>query len=97
MLHTIDEVYNALVAHNDLGDMTPLKLRLPTATHRTYHDKILLQRELFCFVALVEVAKPGTSIQQIMLAFGDLLVGKISARGLQINRDQLAGHALLKR
>jgi hypothetical protein len=89
-----ENIYHGLVAHNDFGDMTALKLRIPTTTHRAYQNKILLQREMICFVALMEAAKPGTQLQPVMLAFGNLLVSKISARSLQMNRDQLAEHAL---
>jgi hypothetical protein len=89
-----ENIYSGLVAHNDFGDMTALKLRIPTAAHRAYQDKILLQREMVCFVALMAVAKPGTQLQPVMGAFGNLLISKISARGLQLNVDQLAEHAL---
>jgi len=89
-----ENIYNGLVAHNDFGDLTALMLRIPTAAHRAYQDKILLQREMICFVALMRAAKPGTQLQSVLLAFGDLLVNKISARGIQMNRDQVAEHAL---
>jgi hypothetical protein len=73
--------------------MTALRLRIPTTANRAYHEKILLQREMICFAALMVAAKPGTRLQPVMLAFGDLLVRKLSARGVQVNRDQLADHA----
>jgi hypothetical protein len=83
-------IYDGLVAHNDFGDMTALKLRIPTAAHRAYQNKMILQREMICFVALMAAAKPGTQLPPVMVAFSDLLVTKLSARGLQMNRDQLA-------
>jgi hypothetical protein len=86
-------IYDGLVAHNDFGDMTALKLRIPTAEHHAYQSKILLQREMICFVALMVAATPGTQLVPVMLAFGDLLVTKLSARGLQMNCDQLADAA----
>jgi len=89
-----ENIYSGLVAHNNFGDMTALRLRIPTAAHRAYQDKILLQREMLCFVALMSAANPSTQLQPVMRAFGDLLVSKLSARGLQINKDQLAEHAL---
>jgi hypothetical protein len=49
---------------------------------------------MICFAALMVAAEPGTQLPPVMLAFANLLVGKISARGLQVNRDQLAEHAL---
>jgi hypothetical protein len=73
--------------------MTALKLRIPTAAHHAYQNKILLQREMICFVALMVVANPGTQMGPVMLAFGDFLITKLSARGLQMNRDQLADTA----
>jgi hypothetical protein len=39
-------------------------------------------------------AHPGTNLQRVMNRFGDLLITKITARGLQMNRDQLAQTAL---
>jgi hypothetical protein len=87
-------IYDGLVAHNDFGDITALKLRIPTASHQTYQNKMLLQREMICFVALMETAHPESQLQSVMLAFGDLLISKLSARGVQMNRDQLANSAL---
>jgi hypothetical protein len=87
-------IYDGLVAHNDFGDITALKLRIPTASHQAYQDKVLLQREMICFVALMETAHPGSQLQPVMLAFGDLLVSKLNTRGVQMNRDQLANSAL---
>jgi hypothetical protein len=83
-------IYNGLVAHNDFGDMTALKLRIPTVLHQAYQNKILLQREMLCFVALMASAGPDTNLRPVMGAFGNLLVSQIEARGLQMNRDQLA-------
>ena len=86
-------IYDGLVAHNNFGDMTALKLRIPTSAHHAYQNKILLQREMICFVALMVTANPRTQLGPVMLAFGDILVAKLSARGLQMNRDQLADAA----
>jgi hypothetical protein len=82
------------VAHNDVGDITALRLRIPTALHPAYQNKILLQREMICFVALMAVAKPDSNLQPVMAAFGKLLVSKLGARGLQMNINQLAEYAL---
>lgn len=87
-------IYDGLVAHNDFGDITALKLRIPTASHQAYQNKILLQREIICFVALMETAHPESQLQPVMLAFGDLLVSKLNARGVQMNRDQFANGGL---
>jgi hypothetical protein len=82
-------IYDGLVAHNDIGDITALKLRIPTGLHQAYQNKILLQREMICFAAVMEVAK-ASGLLPVMLAYGDLLVRKVSERGLQVSRDQLA-------
>ena len=86
-------LYDTLLAPNDLGDITALRLRIPTALHQAYQAKIILQREMICFVALISVAKPETKLPPVMMAFGDLLVSTLGARGLQITRDQLAEYA----
>jgi hypothetical protein len=87
-------LYNVLPAPNDLGDITALRLRIPTALHQAYQNKIILQREMICFVALMSVATPESKLFPVMGAFGNLLVSKLDARGLQVTRDQLAEHAL---
>jgi hypothetical protein len=89
-----ENIYDGMVAHNDIGDMTALKLRIPTAAHRAFQDKMLLQRELICFVALMVAATPGRQLQPVIGAFGTLIVDKASTRGLQISRDRLAEYAL---
>ena len=50
---------------------------------------------MICFVALMETAHPEMHFKPVMLAFGDLLISKLGARGLQMNRDQLAVAALV--
>jgi hypothetical protein len=87
-------IYTGLVAHNQYGDMTALKLQIPTAQHQAYQNKFLLQREMICFVALMRAAQPGTKLQPVMMAYGDLVVHKAADRGLQITRDQLAEASL---
>jgi hypothetical protein len=87
-------IYDGLVAHNNLGEITALKLRIPTALHHAYQNKIVLQRELISFAALMQIAKPRTKLQPVMLAYGNLLVNKIGERGLQMNSDQLANAAI---
>jgi hypothetical protein len=95
-------IYDGLVAHNDFGDpaqlfgggVTALKLRIPTALHHAYQNKMVLQRELICFAALMSVAKPESKLPPVMLAYGNLLVQKTADRGLQMTRDQLAQAAL---
>jgi hypothetical protein len=87
-------IYDGLVAHNDFGDITALKLRIPTALHQAYQNKILLQREMICFAALMQTANPDTQLPSVMLAFGNLLERKVAERGLQMNRDQIANASL---
>lgn len=87
-------LYEGLVAHNEFGDMTALRLRIPTALHHAYQNKILLQREMICFVALMQAAYPGTVLHSVMPVFGDIIVLKAEERGLQLSRDQLAQASL---
>jgi hypothetical protein len=89
-----ENIYDGMVANNDTGDMTALKLRIPTAAHRAFQDKMLLQRELICLVALIVVATPETQLRPVIEAFGTLIVDKASARGLRISRDRLAKYGL---
>jgi hypothetical protein len=89
-----ENFYYGLVAYNDIGGMTAVKLRLPPASHRAYADKALLQREMICLVALTNAATPNSLLQPVMGAFGTLVANKASRRGLQITGVQLAEHAL---
>ena len=76
------------------GDITALKLRIPTTLHHAYQNKIVLQRELISFAALASVANPESGLRPVLLAYADLLVRKAAERGLQMNKDQLANAAL---
>jgi hypothetical protein len=87
-------LYDVLPAQNDLGDITASRLRIPTSLHQEYQKKIVLQRELICFVALISVAPPESKLNPVMGAFGNLLVKRLDARGLQITAVQLAEYAL---
>jgi hypothetical protein len=85
---------DGLVAHNEFGDITALSLKIPTALHQAYQNKILLQREMICFVALMQAAHPGTVLHSVMPVYGELVVRKAAERGLQLSRDQLASASL---
>ena len=87
-------LYDGLPAKNDLGDITASRLRIPTALHQKYQNKIIVQRELICFAALISVVTPGSKLQSVVGAFGNLLVSKARRRGLQATRNQLAEYAL---
>jgi hypothetical protein len=87
-------LYVAFVVSNDLGDITALKLKIPTALHAVYQNKIVLQRELISFVALMSVASPESGLGPVMLAYENLLTNKMAGRGLQMSGDQLAKAAI---
>jgi hypothetical protein len=87
-------LYDGLPAKNDLGDITASRLRIPTALHQKYQHKIIVQRELICFAALISVATPQSKLQPVVEAFGNLLFSKARRRGVQGTRDQLAEYAL---
>jgi hypothetical protein len=86
-------IYEGLVAHNEFGDITALSLRIPSALHTAYQNKILLQREMLAFAALMENAE-DSRMQRVCSAYASLVVGKAARRGLQITVDQLADHVL---
>jgi hypothetical protein len=75
------------------GNITALCLRIPTALHQAYQNKIILQCEMICFVALASVATPESKLQPVMGAFANLVVSKVNDRGLQLSGDQLAESA----
>jgi hypothetical protein len=81
-----ENIYDGMVVHNDIGDVTAIKLRMPRAAHRVFQDKLLLQRELICFVALMVAATPEMQLQPVIESFGSLIFEKASTRGVRINR-----------
>jgi len=85
-------LYDAFAASDDLGEMTPQRLRIPLASYRRYADKALSQREIFCFVALMSAASPvqRPNLQLVMMAFSRLLEGKFRDRGISIDMDRFA-------
>jgi hypothetical protein len=87
-------IYGAFVVSNDPGNITALKLRIPTALHHAYQNKIVQQRELISFAALMSVANPQSGLGPVILAYEDLLVHKMADRGLQMSGDQLAKAAI---
>jgi hypothetical protein len=74
--------------------MTPVKLRIPPAAVQRYLEKTLLQRETMCFVALMSCARPHTSLQRVMMAYGRLLIRELAARGIPADIDALADVSL---
>jgi hypothetical protein len=80
-------IYTAFVAADDLGEMTPEKLRIPAAALPRYLDKALLQREAMCFVALM-CASPETNLRPVMMAFSRLLSRSMAARGIEVDIDR---------
>ena len=80
-----ERIYEALVAPDDLGEMTPERLHIPTAAMQRYIDKALLQRELMCFVALISLAGPGTNLRPVMMAFSKLLIKNMTTRGIRFD------------
>jgi hypothetical protein len=83
-------IYKAFVIDDDLGDMTPARLRIPAAAMQRYFDKATLQREAMCFVALMSSAGPETNLRPVMMAFSRLLSKNIAARGIDVDIDQFA-------
>lgn len=85
-----ETLYNGWVVHKDSDDITEMTLQISTNGHHAFQNKMLLQRETICFVALMLSPHFGTQFQPVAIAFGDLLVAKHSTRGMAINRSQLA-------
>ena len=65
-------------------------LRWPLVAHP---DKILTQREVLCLAALGAALEQGPALKPVAQEFVSLIMAKMSARGLQLARDQLAGRS----
>jgi hypothetical protein len=86
-------IYSGFVARSDPGDITALKLKIPTALHAVYQNKVVLQRELITFAALASISNAERGLRPVSSAYADLLVHKMAERGLQMNADQVANAA----
>jgi hypothetical protein len=71
-------IYGSLVARSGPGDITALKLRIPTALHHAYQNKIVLQCELLSYVALASVSNQENGLRPVLWAYGKLLVNKMA-------------------
>jgi hypothetical protein len=83
-------IYSAFVASPDLGNITALKLKIPTALHAVYQNKAVLQRELISFVALASVSSEESGLRPVLREYENLLVKKMAERGLQMSGEQMA-------
>jgi len=83
-------LYVGFVASPDPGDITALKLKIPTALHAVYQNKVVLQRELISFVALASVANEESGLRPVLREYENLLVKKMAERGLQMRGEQMA-------
>jgi hypothetical protein len=83
-------IYQAFVVADELGDMSPGMLRIPIAALQRYLEKALLQREAMCFVALMSLAGPETNLRPVMMAFSTLLIKNMAVRGIELDVDTFA-------
>jgi hypothetical protein len=83
-------IYKAFVVADEIGELTPEALRIPTAALERYSDKARIQREAMCFVALMSSAGPETNLRPVMMAFSKLLTKNMATRGIQVDIDQFA-------
>jgi hypothetical protein len=89
-----ERIYAALPAADNLGNMTPEKLRIPRAALFRFNNKSLRMREAICFVALSLVAKPHTKLPPVLMAYTRLVMRKRKARGTLADSDAFAGASL---
>lgn len=88
-------IYEALPYSNEVGEgeITPEQLRIPPAARQRYDDKALFLRETICFVALASVAKEGTNLRPVLMAYTRLLCRKMEQRGIETDADTWAEYS----
>lgn len=84
--HTL---YEGLVEHNEFGNINAITLRIPTAMHGIFQNKILSQREMLCLSGLAVNLGENPNLRQVAREFIALILSKMSMRGLQLSEDQL--------
>lgn len=75
-------IHEALPKSDHLGEITPEKLRIPTAALKRYFDKALLTREAICFVAFSSVANPETKLPPVLMAYANLVADRLNESGM---------------
>jgi hypothetical protein len=75
-----ERIYEGLVGPEDLGDMTPQRLRLPTNTHERYREKSLFYREAWALAALATVAS-AQKLDPVLWELKRLIQAKRAKRG----------------
>jgi hypothetical protein len=81
-----ERIYQAL-AVQELGDLTPERLRLPEQTHRRYREKALLFREDMTACALLLIADKDRALMPVLREYKGLLEVMRVGRGLQPSPD----------
>jgi hypothetical protein len=87
-------IHMALPAADELGEMTPEKLRIPPAALSRFNDKGLLMREAICFVAFSSVANPETKLPPVLMAYARLVAQRLNERGVPADPDAFADASL---
>src|SRR5215831_17421612 len=68
-------IYEAFV-DDEMGDMTPDKLRVPKEALRRYQEKALFHREAFAFAALAKAATNDPLLLRVLMELERLIVTK---------------------
>jgi hypothetical protein len=87
-------IHMALPEADRLGEMTPEKLRIPSAALNRFYEKALLMREAICFVAFSSVAAPETKLPPVLMAYARLVARRLNARGMLADPDAFADASL---
>jgi len=87
-------IHMALPESDQLGEMTPEKLRIPSAALNRFYERALLMREAICFVAFPLVASPETKLPPVLMAYARLVAQRLNARGLPADPDAFADASL---
>jgi len=80
-----ERIYEAFV-DDEMGDMTPDKLRVPKEALRRYQEKALFHREAFAFAALAKAATNDPLLLRVLMELERLIVTKRSGRGAPVEK-----------
>jgi hypothetical protein len=86
-------IYGTLV-EGKFREIEPERMLLPLKTHRYYHEKALLYREVMSLYALWAITRTHVDLLPVLREYESLLEAKGVGRGIRASRGQLVDAAI---
>ena len=88
-----ESIYSTLV-EGKFREIEPERMLLPTKSHRRYHEKALLYREVMSLYALWAITRTHVDLLPVLREYESLLEAKGVGRGIRASRGQLIDAAI---